>query len=658
MGNHKKWIAVFLSLVMVLAILAGCGKTEDVDKQQEEVQDSQPQQGDDDMEKDQKEPEEGIISEQEDSGQKAEEAQPEPEPDFFGVEDELPEGVYLIEKYDVSKLRCWSSSLGEAKIVDVEGMPFTKAVQAITRQPAKQVWDIQLTAPIEQPVNVSDTIVIRFYIRAVESESGRIKTACLFEKAGDPYTKSINEAIEVGKEWKKYQFVFTSKETYEPGGANLIFRMGVDQPQIMEIGGLELIHYGREYTPDQFEKVSSDFWYKGREEDAAWRKEAEERIEEIRKGDLKVQVVDAAGKPVEGAKVQVNMKKHAFGFGTAVSAPTLARRDRSKDSKRYSEEIVKLFNMAVIENGLKWSNFENEMRRKETDDAINYLLENGLKIRGHVLVWPSWGYLPNDLQNLKNDKEALKKRINNHIKEEVSYYKGKLVNWDVVNEPYANHDLMDILGEDEILEWFKLAREVDPDARLYLNETGITKSPAVADRAEEILKNAKAKGVKIDGLGIQSHFLNGLEITPPEKLLEILDRFGAYVDEIKVTEMDFVLENDQLEADYLRDLMTAYFSHPKVNGILMWGFWDGAHWENHAPIYTRDWQLRPSGEAFIDLVFNKWWTQEEGQTNDKGEYSTRGFLGEYEIVVEAGGKVQTVSTELLREGTEIKVVLQ
>ena len=58
----------------------------------------------------------------------------------------------------------------------------------------------------------------------------------------------------------------------------------------------------------------------GSEPDAAWRKAAEARIEKIRKGDLTVLVKDAAGKPVPGAEVAVRMKKHAFLWGTAVSA--------------------------------------------------------------------------------------------------------------------------------------------------------------------------------------------------------------------------------------------------------------------------------------------------------------------------------------------------
>lgn len=53
------------------------------------------------------------------------------------------------------------------------------------------------------------------------------------------------------------------------------------------------------------------------------------------------------------------------------------------------------------------------------------------------------------------------------------------------------------------------------------------------------------------------------------------------------------------------------FSHPSVDAFIMWGFWDGNHWHQNAPIFNLDWSIKPSGQAYIDKVFNEWWTNEE-----------------------------------------------
>ena len=91
--------------------------------------------------------------------------------------------------------------------------------------------------------------------------------------------------------------------------------------------------------------------------------------------------------------------------------------------------------------------------------------------------------------------------------------------------------------------------------------------------------------------------------------------------------------SDPLAATYLRDYLTMIFSHPSMDGFMMWGFWDGAHWHNNAPLFYQDWSLKPSGQTFVDMVFNEWWTSENGQTDANGEYFVRGFKGKYKVTI-------------------------
>jgi hypothetical protein len=96
-------------------------------------------------------------------------------------------------------------------------------------------------------------------------------------------------------------------------------------------------------------KTELNLNYAGREAGAAWRTEADARIESIRKGDLTVQVRDEAGNAVPGAEVSVAMKKHAFGFGSAVTADLITGTNAT-----YKQKFLKNFNKAVLENDLKW----------------------------------------------------------------------------------------------------------------------------------------------------------------------------------------------------------------------------------------------------------------------------------------------------------------
>ena len=70
----------------------------------------------------------------------------------------------------------------------------------------------------------------------------------------------------------------------------------------------------------------------------------------------------------------------------------------------------------------------------------------------------------------------------------------------------------------------------------------------------------------------------------------------------------------------------------------MWGFWAGSHWRPWAALWDKDWKITPQGEAYRDLVYNRWWTRASGKTDKSGVFKTRAFFGEYEITV--NGKKQ------------------
>ncbi len=72
--------------------------------------------------------------------------------------------------------------------------------------------------------------------------------------------------------------------------------------------------------------------------------------------------------------------------------------------------------------------------------------------------------------------------IRDHILDVGTALRGTVIDWDVVNEPFANNDLMKILGDDSLADWFKTARQADPTAKLYLNETSVPTSPPSDER--------------------------------------------------------------------------------------------------------------------------------------------------------------------------------
>jgi GH35 family endo-1,4-beta-xylanase len=570
-----------------------------------------------------------------------------------GAQAALPAGIPVVsaDKQAASLIGAARQTGASLQIVPVQAQAFDWCFRLAVQNTPRQAWDVQLRLGTTAPVDKGDVLLASFWLRCDHSLSGEAVTEFVFERAGKPYNKSAERLVSASGTWKQLFISFVADDHYEPGQANILFRLGYNVPQSFELAGLSVRNFKHRVALADLPSTPID--YVGHAPDAQWRQAAAERIERIRKGELTVSVVDAAGRPVPHAAVHVRQQRHAFAFGTAVAAGMIL--GQGEDADHYRQIVGSLFNRVVMENDLKWPEWENHPQRAL--DAIAWLQERHIAVRGHNLVWPNWQYLPRSLKALQADPTALRRRIDEHITEEATALRGKVVEWDVINEPVSNHDLQAILGDGEMAQWFQLAHRADPQARLFINDYSIL-SAGGADRAhqdsyERIITNLLAQGAPLQGIGLQSHFSAAL--TPPQRLLEILDRFARFHLPLEVTELDVDVPDPRIQADYLRDFMTVLFSHEAVHGIVMWGFWEGRHWRPNTALYRKDWSLKPNGRAWIDLVKKQWWTDITGTTDAHGQLTTRGFLGDYEITVEAQGHKTTDTLTLPRQGASLRV---
>ncbi len=548
---------------------------------------------------------------------------------------------------------------GTSAKVPVEGQPFTEALRLTTLKETSMKWEPQVDAAIPVETKLGDVILAEFWMRAVQGkgESGEAQSEFVFERFGEPWTKAIEYGFTVGPQWKKFTLPFAAVETLPAGKSHISFRMGFG-PQAYELADLKLTSYGKKLKVSDLPQTKVE--YGGMEEDAPWRKAAREGIEKNRKGDLTVTVKRKDGTPVEGAKIVVRMKRHAFGFGSAVVAEKLVSKEA--DGERYRSEIERLFTRVVFENDLKWGFWEsgasnsNGWNRQNVMDSLKWLSERGITIRGHNMVWGGWKYMPSDVQQLKGDPKALAEAIEKRIADVGGKMRGHLVEWDVVNEPVPEHVLTDILGQDALVTWFKKAREADPTALLFLNDYPTPDSVGHLQGDETFVKFLLEQKAPLGGFGLQGHV--GTSPWSIPSLLQVLDRFGAYGIPIAITEYDTQVKDAELDARFFRDFLTAVFSHPATNSFLMWGFWDGAHYSHKAPLFTQDWTMKPAGKVYEELVLRDWWTNAEGTTDASGTYKTRGFLGDYEVTVKGAGKKVILEAQLAKADTVLPVVVK
>ena len=541
---------------------------------------------------------------------------------------------------------------GFAEYVDAKGAPgFEKVLRMTTRRVPENPWGFQSHAKCAVPVKKGEVLLAVFWARAA-GVSEEVEGNFVFELARAPYTKSSSFRFECGKAWSRFYVPFIAAMDYGADDIALHFQAGGAR-QTMEIGGLRVISYGSgmalgelPYTP---------LTYKGRAADAAWRSEAAASIEKERKAQMTIVVHSISGKPLPWAQVRVRQQRHAYGFGSAVAASPLL--DEGADADMYRDVVAHSFNRVTIENDLKWPEFEGN--RQRALDIVKWLRDAGVAVRGHTLLWPGFARLPKDVATLEGKPDLLRKRILDHVRDEVSAFKGQIVEWDVVNEPVTNTDVQRVLGNGILADAFKAAREADPQARLFINDYGIlshggadTEHQDAYFRVIRELLDAKAP---VQGIGMQGHFNE--QLTPLTKVWEILNRFGALGLPIEITEHDINAWDEEVMADYTRDFMTAVFAHTATSGFITWGFWEKRHWIPNAAQWTGAWQLRGHGKVWYDLVFKKWWTSVNTETGRGGVAKVRGFLGDYTIEVRAGSKTKTVPMKLTKGGSRVEIEL-
>jgi endo-1,4-beta-xylanase len=542
--------------------------------------------------------------------------------------------------------------------------PFSSIVEVNVDDIRINPWDQAIRLNTTAPVQKGDALLLIIWMNNADVLAQKHAVTHVFEATNSPFEKSLYLDGEIKSGWRQWIIPFEAETDYAAHDARFQINLGHMKGEL-HIAGVAMLNFGAQYSVDDLPTSTHHLEYDGRESNASWRSEALTRINQIRKDDLRIRVFNKFNEPIQGANINVRMQKHEFGFGTAVSSSMWF--DESYDSQIYLQKLKNLtgdgrsFNIVAIENALKWTAWENpheQGKKEQVAQVAEWLADRDIRIRGHNLLWPNWEYMPADMQENQNDPAYLATRIQSHIYEQARYngIKGIINEWDVINETGICHDLINALNSDaiyaDVLKW---TAQSDANAKLFLNENNIIANGGLKKTSREqykaLIEKLTFSNTPLHGIGIQGHMSTSL--TAPETILKIFDEFKSYDLEISITEYDAVDINEELAADYMRDILITAFSHESVNSFIMWGFWDGAHWKGDSPIFRRDWSVKPSGEAFINWVFRNWWTNVDGKSSENGGYSTRAFYGDYAIVVDFDGQKTEALVDFSNQSKEI-----
>ena len=598
--------------------------------------------------------------------------------------------------------------------VDVEGQLFKRAMH-ITTVKKKQEWMtlVQWWIP-KTSLKPAEVIYVTATVRFIKARDGKgMGVGRLYathtpkqgsEEGGDALFAG-DFAIPGGPQWQRIHLPMTgSHDLGDNDCLKLMFTFG-HQDQEIEFGGITAVLFPAGTPKESLPHDSLNLDYPGRAPDAAWRKDAEARIEKIRKGDLKVVVVDAAGKPVPGAQVSVELTRHAYKFATGAPlliAPGTSVQPWNADFERVikAPEAVKAKALEAFQryfnysnSGLTWATWDGADARIDRDDLLagaKWLKSIGIPLDCVQVVYPGTEFLsPKITEAFKAGKAtevaaAIKAHIFQQCEALAPYGQSS---FQIANELEGRPAYTDLMGKPAVLDWFRWAdaarKQFNPQLKLMTNQPGSIDIPTT----DKPVRNRQGfddwlagkcvpqggwylefvswlkRNVQIDYIGFQNH--TGVGWEGPEATLRGLDWYQQAGLPIEITEFEVVIQDGkdpaqrQYQADYIRDFYTAVFSHPASQGITTQDFWQLAAWqfEGASCFWDANMNIQPHGQAFLDLVHKRWKTVDAGKADATGVRAVRGFLGDYAITVSAGGKSVTATAPLAKSGTSVIVKL-
>ncbi|MGC8764334.1 MAG: endo-1,4-beta-xylanase [Brevinematia bacterium] len=286
------------------------------------------------------------------------------------------------------------------------------------------------------------------------------------------------------------------------------------------------------------------------------------------------------------------------------------------ESQLYDEKAVELiknnYNYLTVANELKWENVHPTRKVyafSKPDRIWEFAVSNNMKMRGHTLIWhlqnPYWIAKPG------TTSEELKEVMRVHISNVVGHYRGKIRDWDVVNEAMdENGNLREniwqlIIGEEYIEHAFRCAHEADPDAKLFINDYNIEEINPKSDGLYNLVKKLKDKNVPIHGVGFQFH-LDGRWEPDYASIKANFKRFKDLGLDIQITELDVRIPKDFKQEDLDRQAriykeLLKIFLASGGNTFVMWGIGDRFSWVpsffqgfGAALIFDEDYKPKPA----------------------------------------------------------------
>ncbi|KAF3435561.1 hypothetical protein FNV43_RR22650 [Rhamnella rubrinervis] len=360
-----------------------------------------------------------------------------------------------------------------------------------------------------------------------------------------------------------------------------------------------------------------------------WRSHQDQSFEKAHKGKVKIKLVDSQGNPLSNATISIKQTNAGFPFGCAINKNIL-------NNNAYKNWFTsRHFTVTTFEDEMKWYSTEAVEGKEDysaADALLQFAKQQKLSVRGHNVFWDDPQYQPQWVKSLSSQQLSMSasKRLNSIM----SRYKGQLIAWDVVNENLHNNFFESKIGATASSVFYNSAFKADGATTMFLNEYNTIEEPGdqMSTPAKYLAKLREIQSFPGNangrlGIGLESHF----DTPNLPYVRSSIDTLAATGLPIWLTEVD--VKSSPNQATYLEQVLREGRSHPKVQGIVVWGAWNpqGCY---RMCLTDNNFKNLPTGDV-VDKLLKEWGLQgvTAGIVDGNGFYEASLPHGDYQVKI-------------------------
>ena len=375
-------------------------------------------------------------------------------------------------------------------------------------------------------------------------------------------------------------------------------------------------------------------------------RDAQENIEEIRKGTIRIQFTNSTGDPLLNTDVNLTLDKHEFLFG----AMFFHYDETEPLNDLYASMWSDVFNFGILPfYYAAWENATSYPQEPRINSSIAYLEKYNITTKGHCIVWNHAAGIPEWLDIDNMTQQEIVDHYNNRITTLTQKYRHNISYWDVTNEMlHREFPKMDNI-EDYVHECFTTARAAVPTNKLIFNDYGMLGHSFGTGEMEGFLSRLNERGTPYDIIGMQDHLMD-TDWTPSYEIKGSLDGFGKlgkpiHITEIMVSSIAAPITNswkkgvwsEEYQAEFLERFYTTAFGNEACEALLYWGFedrdTDSSRFDGYGLVHW-DMSPKPAYNTLKRLIKEEWHTEGTNiETDSNGWIEFEGYFGTYNLTI-------------------------